>query len=86
MKVHRWEDAEWAIKGIEQNDPNHPISILLLAQIYENLNKTMDAYDLLHCAIESLCPQEANLCAQFYSHLGNLMHTTGAFLSATNVS
>lgn len=85
MKVRRWSDAEWAVKGIGTNDPNHPISILLLAQIYENLNKTMEASDLLNCAIDNFCPQEANLCAQFYSQLGNILHTKGAFLSAANV-
>jgi len=87
MQVRRWSEAEWTVKGITdiRTDPHHPVSVLLLAQIYENLNKTIEAYDLLNCAVESFCPQETELCAQFYSQLGNLMHTTGAFLSAANV-
>ena len=86
MRVRKWSEAEATLKGIPPSDPHHPSSLLLLARLYENLNKTGEAFDILNCAVDYFCPHEANLCAQFYSQLGNLMHTTGAVQSAAKVS
>jgi len=79
-------DAEWLLQSISQTEPNNPTMVLLLAQVYENLNKTGEAVDILNSAVDYVCPHDANLCAQLYSQLGNLMHTNGAVLSAANVS
>ena len=86
MQVRKWTKAEEILKEIPVEDPHHPSSVLLLAQLYENLNKTGDALDILNCAVDWFCPHEANLCSQFYSQLGNLMHSQGSFIPAADVS
>lgn len=86
MDARRWSDAEETLKGIPRTHPDHATSILLLATLLENQNRTAEAFDTLHGVLGDFCPHDPVLCAQFYSHLGNLMHSMGAIQSAANVS
>ncbi|CAL8104977.1 unnamed protein product [Orchesella dallaii] len=86
IDVRGWTEAERTLREISssRDDPYHSYSVLLLGQLYERMNKTGEAFEILNCAVDYFCPRETNLCAQLYSQLGNLMHTTGAMLSAAN--
>jgi hypothetical protein len=86
IDVRRWSEAERTLREILRSQSNDSSSLLLLATVYENQNRTTDAFDTLHSSLDYFCPHDRNLCSLFYSQLGNLMHTTGAVYSAADVS